>query len=345
MSVLSPVGPQDIPGRIVRFTSDDGLLLTARIFDADSDRLPILCLPGLSRNSLDFVRLGTFFARHATEPRRVIALDYRGRGLSDHDPDWRNYTPLREAQDVLTAADTLEVDRALIIGTSRGGIIAMLLAGIRPDLIAGAVLNDIGPVIERSGLLRIKNYLAARRTVSSWEQAEMAAREALGSQFPALCDEDWRAYTAASYVATPSGLVPQFDEHLLQPMADPSFLEHVPALWPQFMSLAGRPVLAIRGELSDLLSTETLHAMAERHPDFEQLTVRGQGHAPLLRDEISLERILAFARRCESELVSGSGSDRDPCILLLGPKEKARRSRAFPIFYELRLRSRAGCAT
>jgi pimeloyl-ACP methyl ester carboxylesterase len=294
------VGKERLPkGRVVRYRSQDGLLLAARIFDADSTRLPLLCLPGLSRNSRDFLRLGEFFSQHPREPRRVVALDYRGRGLSDPDPNWRNYTPLIEAQDVLAGAAALGLERAILLGTSRGGIIAMLLGALRPALIAGVVLNDIGPVIEGTGLARIKQYLSARRKVADWNDAFKVVRDIGSNQFPGLSDEDWRALTEASFIETPNGLVPEFDPNLLKPLGNSAFLERIPVLWPQFMSLARVPVLAIRGELSDLLSARSLAAMAARHPQFEQLTVRGQGHPPLLRDPVSLERIFAFARRCE----------------------------------------------
>jgi pimeloyl-ACP methyl ester carboxylesterase len=276
--------------------------LAARIFDAGpSGRLPLLCLPGLSRNSRDFVRLGEHFSRHPTEPRSVFALDYRGRGLSDPDPDWRNYTPLVEARDVLAAAATFGIEHAIVVGTSRGGIIAMLLGALRPTLLAGVVLNDIGPVIEGTGLARIKKYLAARRTLRDWDEAVTALRQVMSPHFPGIGNEDWRAYAEASFVATPRGLLPSFDLNLVKTLEHLDFSEKIPALWPQFESLARVPLLCIRGELSDLLSPRTVTAMAERHPNFEQLTVSGQGHAPLLRDIASLERLAAFATRCERQ--------------------------------------------
>ena len=275
-------------------------MLAARIFDPRAcDLLPLLCLPGLSRNSRDFIRLGQFFSGHLSEPRRVVALDYRGRGASDPDPHWRNYNPLVEAQDVLAAASALGIEKTIIIGTSRGGIIAMLMAALRPSLIAGAVLNDIGPVIEGTGLARIKTYLSAKRTLASWQEAVAAVHQTGGTHFPALTDDDWQSFAEASFVETKDGLVPDFDPNLLRTLEAIDFSEKIPVMWPQFASLAGVPVLAIRGEFSDLLSPRTLAAMAERHPQFEQMTVRGQGHAPLLRDTASLERILSFARRCE----------------------------------------------
>ena len=150
----------------------------------------------------------------------MFALDYRGRGLSDPDPDWRNYTPLVEARDVLAAATAFGIEHAIVVGTSRGGIIAMLLGALRPTLLAGVVLNDIGPVIEGTGLARIR-YLTARRVLRDWDEAVSALRQVMGSHFPAIGDEDWRAYAEGSFVATPRGLLPSFDLNLVKT------LEHV----------------------------------------------------------------------------------------------------------------------
>ncbi len=292
-------------GRVVRFRSQDGLSLALRVYDpaaSDAGRLPLLCLPGLSRNSRDFDALGRFFAFHPTEPRKTYAVDYRGRGLSDDDPDWKNYKPLTEAQDVLAAAAACGIDRAIVVGTSRGGILAMLLGALRPSLLAGVVLNDIGPVIESRGLARIKGYLSLKtRTVANWEQAVAVTRAASEAQFPDLSDDDWRAFAAAYFGEANGGLAPQYDPDLRKAIVDIDLTEKVPVLWPQFMSLARLPVLAIRGALSDILSPQTLAEMARRHPDLESLTVERQGHAPLLRDAASLERIRVFAAHCDAE--------------------------------------------
>jgi pimeloyl-ACP methyl ester carboxylesterase len=287
-------------GRVVYFRSHDDLLLAARIFEAaQSDRLPLLCLPGLSRNSRDFLALGRFFSTHPTEPRRVIALDYRGRGLSEWDRNWRNYTPIVEAQDVLAGATALGIDRTIVVGTSRGGVIAMLLGALRPGLIAAVVLNDIGPVVEGTGLARIKTYLAVVRPVGSWEDAVAVIRQMGSGQFPGISEEDLHASAEAFFAPTDKGLAPQFDPKLANALGDMDVTQKTPELWPQFASLAGAPILAIRGEFSDILSARTLTQMAERHPRFEQHVVRGQGHAPLLRDAGTLDRIRAFVARCD----------------------------------------------
>lgn len=288
-------------GRIVRIRSADGLRLAARIFDTvRSDRLPLLCLPGLSRNSRDFIPLGRYFAEHVSAPRKVVALDYRGRGLSDADPHWWNYKPIVEAQDVLSVAAALGIERAILVGTSRGGIISMLLGAIRPGMIAGAVLNDIGPVLEGRGLARIKTYLSSRRNVADWSEAVALVRSTAEAQFPGLAEDDWRHFARAYFAPAKSGLAPQFDPNLCRTVVDIDVTARIPVLWPQFMSLARVPVLAIRGEHSDLLSPRTLAEMGERHPQLEAITVAGQGHAPLLHDMETLSRIANFAARCNA---------------------------------------------
>ena len=290
-------------GRIARFRSQDGLSLALRFFDcSETSRLPLLCLPGLSRNSRDFIPLGRFFAGHPIEPRPVIVVDYRGRGLSDDDPNWRNYKPITEVQDVLAAAAAFGVEQAILVGTSRGGILAMLLGALRPGLIAGVVLNDIGPVIEGRGLARIKGYLSVKqRAVETWDAAVAEVRAASEAQFPAISAREWPELTAAYYGETSGGFAALFDPNLRKAVVDIDLTERIPVLWPQFMSLGRVPVLAIRGALSDILSAQTLAAMADRHPRLESLTVERQGHAPLLRDEATLERIRAFAGRCDAE--------------------------------------------
>ncbi len=289
----------DPAGRIVRIRSHDGLQLALRIFDSPSPALPLLCLPGLSRNSRDFAALGCFFSQHPTRPRQVVAVDYRGRGLSDPDPDWRNYTPAMEAQDVLAATTALGLDRAVVVGTSRGGIIAMLLGSARPAMLAGVVLNDIGPVLEGTGLARIKRYLSVKRRVRNWDEAIAVTRENAGGHFPAFTEDDWRIFAETYFAESEGGLAPQFAPGLMRAVGAIDPTHKIPEMWPQFASLSRIPVLAIRGEHSDLLSPQTLRDMAERHPQLEQLTVPGQGHPPLLRDRPILERILAFAERCD----------------------------------------------
>ena len=291
----------DSRGTVVHFTAQDGLTLAARLFgDHHPGRLPILCLAGLSRNSKDFIGLGAFFAQRGQPTRQIVAVDYRGRGHSDSDPDWTRYSPLVEARDVLAAAEALGVHKAVLVGTSRGGIIAMILGALRPGLMAGIVLNDVGPVIEGTGLARIKKYLAAASAPKSFDDAVERLKRAAGPQFTALNDSDWVAMADGIYSEDGQKLKLDFDPALINSVKAIDLENAIPTLWPQFDSLRGHPVLSIRGANSDVLSRETVREMMERHPNLETVTVPGQGHAPLLRDDATLSRIAAFALRCET---------------------------------------------
>jgi pimeloyl-ACP methyl ester carboxylesterase len=287
-------------GEVVRFTAQDGITLAARVFGIHQpDRLPILALPGLARNSKDFIRLGQFFSEENQPPRQVVALDYRGRGFSDPDPDWTRYSPLVEARDVLTASEAMGVHKAAVVGTSRGGIIAMILGALRPGLMAGIVLNDVGPVIEGTGLARIKGYLTNASMPKDFGEAVERLKKTMGGHFTAAGKDDWRAMAEAIYVQGENGLRLDVDPGLIKSVNSIDLENAIPTLWPQFDSIRNHPVLSIRGENSDILSEQTVKLMMKHHGNLETLTVAGQGHAPLLRDEPTLNRIAAFALRCD----------------------------------------------
>lgn len=280
----------------VTVTAGDGLRLNVRVYGGPvAGRLPLLCLAGLSRNGADFDVL----ARALAAERQVFAPDYRGRGLSDRDPDWRNYALPVELQDVLAATTALGIEKAVFLGTSRGGILTMLMTAARPGLIGGAVLNDIGPVIDGTGLARIKSYLGKLPEPASREEAVALLKSINSSRFPALTEADWRRHAGAIWQDRGGRLEVAFDPALAKTLEGLNFDAEMPTLWPQFDGLADVPVMVIRGENSDILSADTVAAMTERRPDLDVLTVAGQGHAPLLMDEASIGRIAAFARRCD----------------------------------------------
>jgi pimeloyl-ACP methyl ester carboxylesterase len=291
--------------RDIRFSARDGLRLYARHYPAPSSasgsvRRPVLCLAGLSRNSRDFHHLATALASHAEAARDVYALDSRGRGLSEHDRDWKNYSLLVELNDALDFMTMKGLHGAAVIGTSRGGVIAMMMAVLRPGAIGAAVLNDIGPVIEPEGLARITAYIGRMPVPADWEEAARVVYEMNMRQFPAVPAADWAEQARAWFNEDDNGLPALgYDPDLakaLSVMDGP-----LPELWPQFGALAQIPVLAIRGESSDILSTGTLDEMRARHPRLEAFTVRGQGHAPLLRDAPTLSAIQAFLQRSDRE--------------------------------------------
>ncbi|MFT6670276.1 MAG: pimeloyl-ACP methyl ester carboxylesterase, partial [Afipia broomeae] len=175
--------------------SADGLKLHAKVIGPDNgSALPVLCLPGLTRTADDFDDIARAIATNPAAPRKVIAVDYRGRGLSDYDPDPAKYAVPVELGDVLAIAASLGVSRAILLGTSRGGLISMAMAAAQPKLLAGVILNDIGPALEIGGLMKIKGYIANPPPRQTWDEAARGMRDLFGGVFPSLTDADWMAW-------------------------------------------------------------------------------------------------------------------------------------------------------
>jgi len=289
-------------------TAPDGLKLHVRehvsreyeLRDRGNRRLPVMCLPGLSRTTEDFDVLAAALAADATASRRVLALDYRGRGLSDYDGNPDNYAIPVELADVIAVLVACGAAPAIIVGTSRGGILAMALAVKQPGAIAGVVLNDIGPVIEAEGLGRIKSYVGKLPEPRSFEDAAGILRRAWGGQFPKLAAADWMAAAKRGWREQNGRLVTTYDPALARALAalDPD--QPIPTMWPQFEALAGVPVMTVRGANSDILSAATVEAMKARHPDMDVVEVPDQGHAPLLAEPDIIGRIARFAAQCDA---------------------------------------------
>jgi len=278
----------------------DGLTLHVREYgDRRSPRLPVVCLPGLSRTAEDFDVLASVIAADAATPRCVLALDYRGRGLSDHDRNAKNYAIPVELSDVIAVLVAFEAAPAVIIGTSRGGLLAMVLATQRPGAVAGAVLNDIGPVIEAQGLMRIKGYVGKLAEPRTFEEGADILRRIAGDQFPNLEAADWMAAAKRGWREQNGRLVPTYDPALAYTLAAVSPERPIPDMWRQFEALARIPVMVIRGANSDILSSETVETMKARHPGMDVMVVPDQGHAPLLVEPDVIARIAQFARKCD----------------------------------------------
>lgn len=293
-------------------TAQDGLRLHVRDFDPPAaDALPAVCLPGLSRTADDFDVLAAALAegRHGP-PRRVLAIDYRGRGLSAWDADTRNYDLRVESGDIASVLTASSVTRAVFVGTSRGGLHAMLMSALRPALIAGAVLNDIGPVIAAEGLARIKGYIGKLPKPADWSEAVATLKRIGGAHFTGLSEDDWLRYAELTFKLDGGVLSARYDPGLMDNLARLD-LDAIPELWPQFDGLQHVPLLVIRGANSDLLSAETAAAMVARHPDATLVTVAGQGHAPLLLDSPTVEAICRFAARCDDAASEGVGTGAD----------------------------------
>ena len=277
------------------YTSTDGLKLHARVYDSPSSTaVPAICLPGLTRNSADFHELALYLADHPSTPRKVVSFDYRGRGRSSYDPKWQNYDPVVETGDVLAGLTALGIEHGAFIGTSRGGLIIMILAAMRPAVLKAAVLNDIGPAVDPAGLVQIRAYLERAPRPKTFTEAVEIQRSIAGEAFAALTDADLERMVRAFYRDEAGVPVPDFDPALLNTLKSLDLSKPLPELWPQFMGLAGIPVLAIRGANSSLLSAATLDEMAKRHPNLTTITVEGQGHAPLLETGELPARISEF---------------------------------------------------
>jgi pimeloyl-ACP methyl ester carboxylesterase len=270
------------------WTSPDGLTLRYRDYPGRADRPPLLCIPGLTRNARDFEPVADAFAGEW----RVLCVDLRGRGQSDYARNPATYVPASYVADIMALFDQAGLDKVVAIGTSLGGIVAMLLAAVAPARLAGAVLNDIGPDIEAAGLARIRGYVGQGRSFPTWMHAARGLREQGGSAHPGHSVTDWLAMAKRMMALGAGGRIAfDYDMKIAEPFLAPPPAEPFD-LWPAFRALAGRPVLAIRGELSDLLSAKTLARMKRELPGLATLTVKRTGHVPTL-DEPEARRAIA----------------------------------------------------
>lgn len=269
----------------------DGLKLHVREWTPDTPRgAPVVCLPGLARTLDDFSALAE---RLSAEGRRVIAISARGRGLSDRDPDPSRYQLKIETDDALAALAALAIDRAHIVGTSRGGLQAMMIGALKPAVLASVVLNDIGPVVENDGLKRIRDGLADASVPSGFAEAARAIARRNEERFPALGEADYDRWARRAWRKTDNGLEPASDPALLRIFDGLDLDAPSPPIWPLFDTLASTSLMVVRGEHSDILSAETLALVLARRAA-TVWTTPGQGHAPLLDDEPTMAAVEAF---------------------------------------------------
>ncbi len=281
-------------------SAPDGLKLHVRTYGPRTAAgLPVVCLPGLARTSADFDVLATALAT-GPQGRYVAAMDSRGRGRSEYDRNPANYSFAVELADVLAVITALDIGPAVFVGTSRGGILSMLLASARPLAVAGVVLNDIGPVIERQGLARIKSYVGKLPQGKSFADGAEILRRLFAPQFPKLSTEDWLAFSRRTFAERNGRLVPDYDAKIAKALEGVDLERPLPPLWPAFAALTKMPLMVIRGANSDLLSAETVAEMRARHPDVDAVEVPDQGHAPLLVEDDVIRRIGAFVSGCAS---------------------------------------------
>jgi len=275
-----------------RFAAQDGLQLYFRDYgDPDSAATPVLCLGGLTRNARDFDAL----ARRLAGERRVLCLDLRGRGRSDYDPDWRNYVPATYLNDIAHLLAVAGVHRVVVVGTSLGGVLAMAMGAAMPSALAGAVLNDIGPEIERGGLDPILSYVRVDRPQPDWESAVRTIRTLL----PDLAFQDEAMFEAMARNTWREGgdglLHFDWDVNIVRPaLADGGATAD---LWPFFRGLRRVPLLAFRGAASTILSADCFARMAGERPDAGMVTVPRTGHAPTLGEPECIAALDAFLGR------------------------------------------------
>jgi pimeloyl-ACP methyl ester carboxylesterase len=255
---------------------------------------PLLCLAGLTRNSKDFEPLGAKLRN-----RQIIAFDYRGRGWSDY-ADPSTYTPRHELADCLALLDHLQIEKACVVGTSRGGIIAMLMAQVEGDRVAGAILNDIGPRLETEGLLRIARLIRQGSEFQTWEEAADDLR-AGSREISGLTDSDWLCFARRLYKERAGKIIRDYDPALALSFPSPEEIarEGQPQLWTQFGALKDKPCAVLRGEFSDLLSEETVRDMAAVHKGLITACVRDRGHVPFLDEPESIAAVLGVAEYCD----------------------------------------------
>jgi pimeloyl-ACP methyl ester carboxylesterase len=268
------VSPRDI-----HFRSADGLALYGRDYPAESNSTPLLCLCGLTRNMRDFEPLAQWLGGS----RRLIMMDYRGRGRSAYAENSATYRPDVELADALSLLDQLGIGRVSVIGTSRGGIIAMLMAAKFSHRLKSVLLNDVGPVIERASLLRIASYLGKAVSFGNWGEAVAALKES-NPGFDTLSDDEWMDFAKRVFIQKDGRIRNDYDLRLAETFPKPEDIEKsdVPDLWPLFDTLIPLPVTVLRGEHSDLLSAATVAEMKRRHPRLFAYTIKDRGHVPFL---------------------------------------------------------------
>ena len=268
------------------FKTSDGLTLAYR---DEGNGTPVLCLAGLTRNSTDF----NYMAPHAKDVR-LIRLDMRGRGKSDFAPDFNTYNLVREALDVLELIDHLELSKVAIIGTSRGGLISMGIAAHQPQRLLGVMLNDIGPVLELTGLEAIMGFLGNRPTFKTYDEA-VEKLPLLSTGFANIPKERWQAEVRSRWIEKTDGLYLRYDPKLRDAVLIQSHGDNVD-LWDYFDAYAGLPLALVRGENSNLLSRKTVKQMQARHPDMIYAEVKDRAHIPFLDEPEALGVLERFLK-------------------------------------------------
>ncbi len=274
------------------YKSADGLDLYYREYEGDLERTPIVCLSGLTRNSADFHD----FALQYSGTRVVYSLDYRGRGKSQYDSNYKNYDPQTYLSDVFLFISTLKLDKVIFVGTSLGGLLAMGLSGLAPQHIEAVILNDIGPEVSQSGGERIAGYVGQDVRFASLTDATQAQKKQFSGAYPDLSEDEWLKTTAVGFTLDEqdNSFRPNYDLLLGKALQEQVTDQQQFDLWAFFETLKGKPTLAIRGALSDVLSEEVFDKMKTIHPKMETLILKNRGHVPLLTEPLAIKKMDQF---------------------------------------------------
>ena len=281
----------------IHYRSDDGLSLFAKGYgDAQSD-LTVLCMHGFTRNHKDFEPMISALDL----PARFIAVDVRGRGKSDRDPNSENYTPVRYVKDMITLVRREQPKQLVLVGTSMGGLMAMMMAKPLRAILRGVILNDVGPEVEPAGLVRIAGYAGSASPSPNWTEAAENIARVQSSVFPDFEADDWLEFAKRTFVEKGGRIEPDYDLAIasVKPPDRPAFLQRF-VMWRLFGALKQVPLLIIRGENSDILSAATASSMLKRHRGAQLITVPGRGHAPLLDEPVAVEAIGKFLARASA---------------------------------------------
>lgn len=260
-----------------------------------SPKTPILCLPGLTRNSRDFHRVASWLS----QDRYVICPDYRGRGRSSYDPQWRHYNAVAYISDIMQLVMASNLKNIIVIGTSMGGLLSLGINIAMPKLIKGLVINDIGPTISSSGKGRIVNYIGKDQPKPSLEAAIYHLRT-LFPNMALLSEEDWNEFATNTFIKKEDGMYHyDWDVNIANALKAES--DNLPDLWAMFRAAKNIPTLLLHGAVSDLLTTDTIYEMEEVHQDFRYISLPNVGHAPTLNERKSRESIAEFLNYVEKE--------------------------------------------
>ncbi|MEO9601019.1 alpha/beta hydrolase [Parasphingorhabdus sp.] len=278
----------------IYWQSEDGLKLHARDYSADNDKTPIICVPGLTRNARDFEHLGAVL----NGERRIIMLDLRGRGMSEYAKDSSSYNPKQYIADIIKLMDEQAMPKAVLFGTSLGGIVTMVMSKMHPGRVAGALLNDIGPELDQKGLDRIGSHVGQGRSFDTWAHAGRDTAENSGDIFPDFTLKDWIAFSKKVYRMNSSGRIKlDYDMKIAEPFDSKGGGSG--ALWNALEGLKVVPTLILRGEISDLFSEKIARQMLEKLDKGDLVTVPRVGHAPTLEEPASLDAIHQLLHRID----------------------------------------------